>query len=254
MSHPTFKTRDGKKYPLWNDINEIMESLRYNYWRSTPEKRKERGWMFRGQINSDMHLTPTLFRAPLKKNTIDMRQKYTKSFIDALKNEGSRLQLSNMTDLEYYATAQHYGFPTNLLDFSRNVEVAAYFGTYGGKTGQIGVLYCFQIKEYLQLRNPFSMFGKSKEFADQNLKSHNLQPLPDLELIEPDQVLRIKNQEGLFTSIEQDDIDSIEKQCIDRYYFRQKANRVYHGELTDSFLFPTNDPILKISESCKKII
>jgi FRG domain len=47
-----------------------------------------------------------------------------------------------LTLREWMAVAQHYGVPTDFLDFSYNAEVAAYFATLSND-GEIGVIYCF---------------------------------------------------------------------------------------------------------------
>ena len=50
------------------------------------------------------------------------------------------------SDDEIFAIAQHYGLPTNFVDFTHSVDVAAFFATHGFTTGDShqGVIYCGQ--------------------------------------------------------------------------------------------------------------
>ena len=163
------------------------------------------------------------------KGGLKARQDYTEEFIGALRKEASRFGIDKLTDSEYLAIAQHYGFYTPLLDFSRNVEVAAYFATLGGRPGQIGVIFAFNVQEYEEIRNPFAALGASIEFLDSALKNAGMEPLPDLKLVELYNVLRIYEQEGAFIRITPEKVETLTHECIDRYYFRQRPDTVYMG-------------------------
>ena len=76
----TFRSKEGYKYPLWTDINEIIKPLIHNYWFESREGRHKRGWMFRGQANADWDLTPSLYRAPLNDEIISKTNKKALSF------------------------------------------------------------------------------------------------------------------------------------------------------------------------------
>ncbi len=105
------------------------------------------------------------------------------------------------------AVAQHYGFPTEFLDFSYSVEVAAYFAT-PSKDGEIGVIYCLN---YV--------------FA-QELAINRLPPLINEDL---KCVPRIVSQEGVFLRCGPDSAPQLMETCTDRFYFRQSSTLVHRG-------------------------
>ena len=224
-----FMTRDGRNYTLWADIKDLMSALMPAYWSNDRDDRRKRGWIFRGQSNSEWDLIPTLYRPPLNDSILKARQDYTNAFINALKKEAPHLGLDNLKDSEYLAIAQHYGFYTPLLDFTWNVEVAAYFATLGGQPGQIGVIFAFNVREYQEMRNPFAPLGVSIEVSDSMLKKAGLEPLPDLVLVELYNVPRIREQEGIFIRVTPEKVETLLHECVDRFYFRQRPDMVYMG-------------------------
>ena len=188
--------------------------------------------MFRGQINSDWDLVPSLYRPPIDATTLKARQNYTDAFLDALQTESRRLGLTGLSDSEYLAIAQHYGFYTPLLDFTWNAEVAAYFATLGGQRGQIGAIFGFSLTDYQGMRNPFAALGLTVEESDETFKKTGMKPLPDLELIELYNIPRIYEQEGLFIRVSPENIETLIHECIDRFYFRQRVAKVYEGKFS----------------------
>jgi hypothetical protein len=224
-----FETKDRRSYTLWADINDLMSAVMPAYWSDDRDHRRERGWMFRGQANSEWDLIPSLYRPPLNDTILKARQDYTEEFVGALQKEALRFGIDKLTDSEYLAIAQHYGFYTPLLDFSWNVEVAAYFATLGGRPGQIGAIFAFNAQEYKEMRNPFAALGVSIEFSDSALKNAGMEPLPDLGLVELYNVPRIYEQEGIFIRITPEKVETLMHECIDRFYFRQRSDTVYMG-------------------------
>ena len=224
-----FKTRDGRNYTLWADINDAMSAIVPAYWSDDRENRKEHGWMFRGQIDLEWGLVPSLYRPPIDDSILKERQNYTSSFIDSLKEEARRFRLERLSDAEYLAIAQHYGFYTLLLDFTWNAEVAAYFATMGGQPGKVGAIWGFNYKEYQEMRNPFAALGLSLEESDEAFKDGGLEPLPDLEIIELYEVPRIYAQEGIFVRVTPEKMNTVMHECIDRFYFRQRQGIIYSG-------------------------
>jgi hypothetical protein len=184
-------TRDKREYPLWADIKDLMSAVMAAHWSPSRDQRRDRGWMFRGQASSEWDLLPSLYRPPYNDALLKLRSDYTLSFIDALRPEARAFGLSRMADSQYFAIAQHYGFYTDLLDFSWNVETAAYFATAGGQAGQTGAIFAFSTREYQELRNPFASLGSSSEESDRLLRESGMEPLPDLELVELYNIPRI---------------------------------------------------------------
>jgi len=227
-----FKTKDGRSYTLWADINDTMSAVIPAYYSDSRERRRERGWMFRGQPNSDWDLIPSLYRPPLNDAILKSREDYTDTFIAALQAKSTQLGLTRLAHSEYLAIAQHYGFYTPLLDFTWNAEVAAYFATFGGQREQAGIIYAFSLTDYQGMRNPFAALGSTVEESDNTLKQAGMEPLPDLELVELYSIPRVYEQEGLFIRVTPAKIDTLLHECIDRFYFRQRTGMIYTGNFS----------------------
>lgn len=223
----TYVTPDGHHHTLWADIDDIVETL-MPYWSKTKERRRERSWMFRGHTDAQWDLVPTLFRPPLTDPLIRRRQDYTERFIEDLKRSSRQVGLDELSDLEYMAVAQHYGLYTSLLDFTWNLEVAAYFATTNCSPGQKGAIYCFNAKEYVELRNPFSMLGLSVQESDALLEQHDMKSLPDLEVVELHGVPRIYQQEGVFVCVPMDKVETLQRGS-ERRFFRQRSSTYVGG-------------------------
>jgi hypothetical protein len=226
----TYRTIEGRNVVLFADINDALSVLLPAHHSRDRNSRRERAWTFRGQRNAEWKISPSLYRPPADAQTVAQRIAYTNSFIQALRS-ASVLQGKSLTELEYLAIAQHYEFYTPLIDFSWNVEVAAYFATRGGRPGDIGVICAFNAEEYSRLRNPFSAFGISQREADDILRDG---ALPHLVTFGHDGVPRIWQQEGLFFHLPSQSIETFNRECIDRWYFRQRAGLVYAGDFPHS--------------------
>jgi hypothetical protein len=225
----SFRSKDGRNYTLWADIDDVVESvLMPTGWGESRQARRERGTIWRGHSNAQWDLIPTLYRPPGSDGDIARRRAYTASFIDALQQHGQRLGFVQATAEQYFAVAQHYGFFTSLLDFSWNPEVAAYFATRDAVDG-VGVIYSIYVEEYQKLRNPFGPFGGDIQTTNRLLRKHGQEPLPELQLIELEESPRILAQEGVFIDMTPESVDTLTSTTIDRYYFRQRPGYVYGG-------------------------
>ena len=142
----SFKAKDGRSYTLWADIDDVVNVLMPIHVANTREQRRTRGTMWRGHGSAQWDLVPTLHRPPADDSLIARRRRYTSRFIDALKRNARCLGLHEATAMQYQAIAQHYGFFTSLLDFSWNLEIAAYFATVDAQD-EIGVLYSIHVPE-----------------------------------------------------------------------------------------------------------
>lgn len=89
----------------------------------------------------------------------------------------------------FFAIAQHYGIPTNYIDFTNSVEVAAYFATNSksNKIGQSCEIICLN-------ENDFNSFIK---FTDILYKKKNVIP-PYIARVNVDNLWRLQAQLGCF--------------------------------------------------------
>jgi hypothetical protein len=242
MSRESYRSRDGKNYPLWINIDEVIDAAVPAYWSNTRERRRERGWMFRGQSSDEWDMIPTLFRPPATPEIIDARKAYTEAFINDLVKNAGRMGLEDLYDDKLMAIAQHYGFYTQFLDFSWNFEVAAYFATKNSEHARLGVIYGYNIKEYEEMRNPFAVWGMTQEETDESLKSGGMIPLPISKTVEFSDVPRIYQQEGLFVEIRIEELEPFMHDCIDRFYFYQQRGKEYTGKYENwRHLFPSKN-------------
>lgn len=225
-----YRSPDGRNHTLWESISDAMDAVLPAYGSNTTKRREERGWMFRGHSDANWKLVPTLYREPCTPTEIQQRQVKTRSFVDALRSHAAPLGLDKATDDDLLAIAQHYGFPTAHLDFTFNVEVAAYFATSTNPTrATVGVIYGFNVSEYRQMRNPFSLFGTSQEQAEKRMRSHGITPLPPLRTIQLTNVPRVLQQEAVFLEMHEEHVDTVMHNCIERFYFKQGTLQPYAG-------------------------
>jgi len=183
--------------------------------------------MFRGHADAEWYLVPTLFRPPLDQKIVERRRKHTDEFMNALANNAHHLKLKHLSEQKLLAIAQHYGFHTRLLDFTLNLEVAAYFATYTERPPRIGAIFSYPIDEYEQLRNPFAALGTSLEEAEEILGDSALPQIVDEDFSD---VPRIYQQEGVFIDCPANKTNTVQENCIDRYYFYQRAGSIYRGK------------------------
>jgi hypothetical protein len=111
--------------------------------------------VYRGQAE-DWPLVPTLFRGDPAPQELERRLDRTFAFIEALCRDDSGLrERAESGDsnrfLELIAVAQHYGFPTHLLDFTRDIRIAAYFACTGAKQGGTGSILILHLPQYRSL-------------------------------------------------------------------------------------------------------
>lgn len=230
MPRGSYKSRDGKQYPLWTNIDEVMDAVMPAYWSNTRETRRERGWMFRGQSNDQWDMVPSLYRPPATPEVIAQRKAYTEAFVNDLVKNAGRLGLKDLYDDKLMAIAQHYGLYTPYLDFTWNCEVAAYFATKDPAAARIGVIYAYNIREYEQLRNPFAVLGVTQEETDGLFREHGMGSLPITKTVEFCDIPRIYAQEGLFIEVKPDDVETFMRECVDRFYFYQQKGKTYTGQ------------------------
>ena len=91
-----FTTKDGRQYPLWADINDLLSAALPAHWFPGRDHRRQHGWMFRGQSNSEWDLIPNLYRAPYNDQILKLRMEYTEAFVDAIRKEGRAFGLAGL--------------------------------------------------------------------------------------------------------------------------------------------------------------
>jgi len=134
-----------------SSINDLIK------WNSTLSKDKnEVRFLFRGVTDEKYELKPKLYRdikqgsAEIIKARIRRRvnllEDYLKIHLPAYGYDFHGLSEKGRLWREIFL-AQHYGAATNLLDFTRNPMVAAYFAAKNSKNKKNGKIYAIRIQE-----------------------------------------------------------------------------------------------------------
>ena len=227
----TYRGLDGRNHTLWESVSDLLDALIPAYGSRTAEQRRERGWIFRGQSDAQWDLAPTLYRKPCTAAQIEKRKQRTEVFINALRENAAKLGLTRASEDELLAVAQHYGFPTAHLDFTYNLEVAAYFASAANPSqADVGVIYGFNVQEYQEMRNPFAVWGISQEQAEKEMREGGLMPLPPLKIVQLENVPRVLQQEAVFLEVHEEHLDTLMENCIEVFYFKH-SDAPYSGGL-----------------------
>jgi hypothetical protein len=205
-------------------------------------------YVFRGQRDSRWRQDTMLFRsdrdtdgAPPTLDTIVRRLQRTQAFLDALAGCERELVGRDLDDDERLAIAQHYGMPTPLLDYTRSLEIAAFFATGSGdasvlKEGDVGVIY------YVSLTDAVTAEGNSTSNSFEFAAAAGIR-IGQFRVIEPhlpDAEDRIARQKGLF--IDGFDSRDLQRMSTGVLYFRQQPGEAFQdprlGITRDSLLSP----------------
>jgi hypothetical protein len=158
---------------------------------------------------------------------------------------------------ELLAIAQHYGFPTPLLDFTKSHRIAAFFATRRAKNLQkdeerIGVIYYLHPAiQRLEIQQ-----NSSYDFGTFSLLDEAKIRLGTLHIIEPniaDKENRIARQQGVFLAGYQ--VRDLQNMAIDRFYFRQQPGVVFEDEaaqITEKFLLSDQSEVYRLANDLKK--
>ncbi|WP_162260237.1 FRG domain-containing protein [Terrabacter sp. Root181] len=220
-----------------------------------------RDHVFRGQWSALWPLTPTLFRPqsdgrPLTVETLRKRVDTTRRFITVLRKHQGDLFGGPPSEDELLAVAQHYGFPTPLLDYTRSLSVAALFATMPAR-GQLVEPDCVGVIYYL---NTDRAELKVDTGAGEDLPGFSMLDAADIriglfEVIEPAlgaEDDRIGRQSALFLSgFEERDLSSV---SIDVMLFEQHAGDVYEDPataVTEADILPADSVLQRLAEKVK---
>lgn len=187
-------------------------------------------YVFRGQ-RLDWPIVPRLRRlASSEPGNLAEAKRKTLKFLAWLKSN-PRLLAFHYSDDQLLAIAQHYGFATPLLDFTRDANVAGFFATYDPKgeikNGDKGVIVLLNIRELLSL---FPPGGKNPMGQPWGVK-----------IIEVPDFLRLERQAGLF-------VEGISPKLLGemgdvRFYFEHQRNEALTLNITERDVFPPPSPL-----------
>lgn len=160
----------------FSDIYELVDFVKKNY--------KYGEYIFRGQPQPWI-LKSSLYRIS-DYNTLQIEDEKTVRFCNWVLNNNYLKPLHEPNE-QLFAIAQHHGFKTDLIDFTFDIEVAAFFATNdldekGNNNidiSQKGVIWAINIDEFSRYINYFA--------KDNLLKNYNIKGL-----------WRLENQKGLF--------------------------------------------------------
>jgi hypothetical protein len=88
--------------------------------------RDQRGWIFRGECSTEWHLRCSLERSVAASKRLTTESDLLFRYQQAAGTYLSSAQIPRLR-LDWFASMQHHGAPTRLLDFTRSPYVAMYF-------------------------------------------------------------------------------------------------------------------------------
>lgn len=145
---------------------------------------------FRGVINSNFELLPSVGRLPaLENSSVDLERE--RWLLEEFKmRSGMLVKVPPKNNWEWLSLAQHYGLPTRLLDWTDNPLVALYFATFHSAE---------ELYSYTPLSDAAIYALTSHIHID---SSYHIDPFSIDETLEfraPIISERVSNQSGLFT-------------------------------------------------------
>ena len=189
-------------------IKSIKDLIDWNI-ENTGKGKNEKRFLFRGVSDEKCKLIPKLYRRKgsseiVSENTATIRENYLKDYLKIhLPGYGHDFHNYEEKHKEWKELfiAQHYGVPTNLLDFTRNPLVAAFFAV-NEKSENNGLIYAVQIQEQDWTSSKFNHNSLDYNIASYDLLSTNSLGPYDLKrpifIVPPHIDERIKAQIGVF--------------------------------------------------------
>lgn len=170
-----------EKYSL-KTINEVFEFAT----QFVPENHM----VFRGVVNSDYQLIPSIGRLPALADEESERNREQYLLEQFKMKSALRLHCQPSNNWEWLSLAQHYGLPTRLLDWSKSPLIALYFAT--AHTAE----ELYSNKEL----SDCAVYGLISHIcieSDYHIEPFDIQQT--LEFYAPSISERVVNQSGLFT-------------------------------------------------------
>lgn len=195
-------------------------------------------YFYRGQSNYDWNLTPSIYRNREENfsEVIVSENKFVKQCISSFPNEF----LNEKFMVDKLAKLAHFGFPTRLLDVTKNIMVALYFACNDEKSDVDGALYTFSCSEY-NLKY-YDSDGVSILANIANLNSH------DKELIS-DTLLKFAKDKNLSDFNKNESVEKL-------IYYIQQDNKPYfkafknpNSLLNTIYYQPTQNNMRLVSQS-----
>lgn len=222
----------GQLKGRFHNVHEMMTQLK-----QVLNKTSQSAYYFRGQVHP-WRLRSSLHRCQNSTEEI----KKTLRFVEWLKqnkyldNENKQPELN-----DYLAVAQHYGYKTDLIDFTTDIDVSAFFATDFSSLEdlpkeKLGCLWCVPFEEIKILQNLFQYEVKRGTITDPQIieifRKNNYSPFFEFDF---PGLSRLKNQagvflwdyQGLFTSFYFDGPDCIFHQTAPGAYTTQRVNKQF---------------------------
>lgn len=220
------------------------------------------GRVYRGQFDANWPLEASLFRrkndgSPLDLGELQRRAALTDRFLARLREQQAALFGDTLSDDELLAVAQHFGFPTPLMDFTYSFRTAAFFATLDAAKMQdgderTGVIYALDFApEWGRVALP------GDPGAALNLDIHHLAGVYEgsIETIQPhipSEDDRIGRQQGLFVKGFRP--RDFRQARLSTYYFRQTPGVVFEDArsgITRENLLPPETKIARFAASVR---
>ena len=155
---------------------------------------------YRGQ-HHDWPISSSIHRINKDENLRYEEVQKTVDFIEWLKTKKDLLHnveksSQEKINLSYWAIAQHYGYKTDLIDFTTDIQVAKGFALIGKKHEETGCIVCIWKEDIKLIASIYRAYAEAIPVDCQALlKSADYNPFFQFELPE---VSRIENQKGVF--------------------------------------------------------
>lgn len=173
------------------NINKLVKRLKKD------EKNSNEQFYYRGQIH-DWPIKSSISRS-------DYNEKEIQSTSNFLKWLSENKAIPKKDENEYMAIAQHYGYKTDLIDFTKSIDVAAFFATDGVNVNDeikesYGVIWRISENDVKEITEIIKLILNNSREKDGNrilkyLSDHDYSPFIEVSIPE---MSRINNQQGIF--------------------------------------------------------
>jgi hypothetical protein len=218
--------RNKEKYKMSDlKVNCVNDAIRLAYQLKVQKKYD----YFRGQT-CDWPVTATLQR--LTEDQYDAIMERVERFVEWFQSTPGLESFANDVDT-VVAIAQHYGIPTNFIDFSTEPSVAGFFATHSNciDTDQPGCIICVNVAELMDAWRDYSY-----------LKSKEKYPPIEILTIDVHNLWRLQAQHGVFLFCPYPHFDT-EIYPFDRIYFPHTEPS---SDLTEDDIYPKRKSQLEI--------